>query len=44
MEIAFERLTTRLPSLRLVPGAVPAYRKSMVGRGLESLPVEWDDR
>ncbi|MFD0856408.1 cytochrome P450, partial [Actinomadura adrarensis] len=28
MEIAFERLTTRLPSLRLAPDAAPAYRKS----------------
>ncbi|MFC5746521.1 cytochrome P450 [Actinomadura rugatobispora] len=44
MEIAFERLTTRLPTLRLAPGAAPAYRRSMVGRGLESLPVEWDER
>jgi cytochrome P450 len=44
MEIAFERLTTRMPSLRLAPGTVPEYRKSMVGRGLTSLPVEWDDR
>ncbi|GLZ08672.1 cytochrome P450 [Actinomadura sp. NBRC 104412] len=44
MEIAFQRLTARLPSLRLVPGATPEYRKSMVGRGLASLPVEWDER
>jgi cytochrome P450 len=44
MEIAFERLTTRLPTLRLAAGAAPEYNKSMVGRGLQSLPVEWDDR
>lgn len=44
MEIAFQRLTARLPSLRLAPGAAPEYRKSMVGRGLASLLVEWDER
>jgi cytochrome P450 len=44
MEIAFERLVTRLPTLRLAPDAAPEYNKSMVGRGLQSLPVEWDDR
>ncbi|MBW8485440.1 cytochrome P450 [Actinomadura parmotrematis] len=45
MEIAVERLTARLPSLRLDTAAPPpAYRKSMVGRGLQTLPVEWDER
>ncbi|MEU5885169.1 cytochrome P450 [Spirillospora sp. NPDC047279] len=44
MEIAFEQLTSRMPSLRLAPGARPEYRRSLVGRGLTSLPVEWDER
>ncbi|MDL4774610.1 MULTISPECIES: cytochrome P450 [Thermomonosporaceae] len=41
LEIAFERLTARLPALRLVPGTETTYRKSLVGRGLTTLPVEW---
>ncbi|GAA3923037.1 hypothetical protein GCM10023085_00230 [Actinomadura viridis] len=41
MEIAFERLTTRLPTLTLAPGPDPVHRKSMVGRGFQSLPVQW---
>ena len=44
MEIAFQQLTRRLPSLRLVPGRRVEYRKSMVGRGLSGLLVEWDER
>jgi cytochrome P450 len=44
MEIAFRRLTDRMPSLRLVPGQTPAYRRSLVGRGLTALHVEWDER
>ncbi|MFG2005241.1 cytochrome P450 [Spirillospora sp. NPDC048911] len=44
MEIAFQQLITRMPSLRLAPGARPAYRRSLVGRGLAALPVEWDER
>ncbi|GAA2589493.1 cytochrome P450 [Actinomadura fulvescens] len=44
MEIAFQQLTTRVPSLRLAPDAEPAYRRSMVGRGLATLPVEWAER
>lgn len=44
MEIAFEQLSTRLPSLRLVPGQQVTYRKSLVGRGLSQLRVEWDER
>ncbi|MFC9975934.1 cytochrome P450 [Spirillospora sp. NPDC127200] len=41
MQIAFEQLTERMPDLRLAPGAVPVHRKSLVGRGLVALPVEW---
>ncbi|MEO5876914.1 MAG: cytochrome P450 [Streptosporangiaceae bacterium] len=44
MEIAFEQLTTRIPSLRLVPGEPVAYKKSMVGRGIAQMLVEWDER
>ncbi len=44
MEIAFEQLTTRLPSMRLVPGQQVGYRKSMVGRGVAQMLVEWDER
>ncbi|MEU6037336.1 cytochrome P450 [Actinomadura sp. NPDC047616] len=40
MKIAFERLTTRLPGLRQPPQRV-AYRRSLVGRGLTGLRVEW---
>ena len=41
MEIAFQQLLTRMPTLRLVPGEEADYRRSMVGRGLTRLPVEW---
>jgi cytochrome P450 len=44
MEIAFQQFTTRLPSLRLVPGQDVTYRRSLVGRGLSELLVEWDER
>ncbi|WP_336210340.1 cytochrome P450 [Nonomuraea sp. LPB2021202275-12-8] len=40
LRTALEVLGHRLPGLRLVPGPV-AYRRSIVGRGLASLPVEW---
>ncbi|GAA4155279.1 cytochrome P450 [Actinomadura keratinilytica] len=40
MRIAFERLTARLPGLRLPPQRV-AYHRSLVGRGLTALQVEW---
>lgn len=41
LRIAFERLLERLPSLRLVPDQTISYRRSLVGRGLPSLLVEW---
>jgi hypothetical protein len=41
MRIALERTMARLPSLRLVPGQEIAFRKSLVGRGLPRLLVEW---
>ncbi|MFI6522715.1 cytochrome P450 [Spirillospora sp. NPDC050679] len=41
MQIAFEQLVERMPDLRLAPGVVPVHRKSLVGRGLVALPVEW---
>jgi cytochrome P450 len=44
MEIAFQQLTTRLPSLRLVPEQEVTYRKSLVGRGIGQMLVEWDER
>ncbi|GAA3228653.1 cytochrome P450 [Actinocorallia longicatena] len=44
MEIAFQQFTTRLPSMRLVPGSSPVFKKSLVGRGLTTLQVEWDER
>jgi cytochrome P450 len=44
MEIAFQQLTTRLPSLRLVPDQQVSYRKSLVGRGISQMLVEWDER
>jgi cytochrome P450 len=44
MEIAFQQLTTRMPSLRLVPDQQVTYRKSMVGRGIARMLVEWDER
>jgi hypothetical protein len=44
MEIAVQQFTRRLPSLRLVPDQQVEYRRSMVGRGLSRLLVEWDER
>lgn len=44
MEIALQQLTRRMPSLRLAPDQHVEYRKSMVGRGLSRLLVEWDER
>ncbi|MFC4119235.1 cytochrome P450 [Nonomuraea zeae] len=41
LRTALEVLGHRLPGLRLVPGGPIAYRKSIVGRGLPSLLVEW---
>jgi cytochrome P450 len=41
LRIALERLTARLPGLRLVPDQDIDYRKSLVGRGLSRLLVEW---
>jgi cytochrome P450 len=44
MEIAFQQLTARMPSMRLVDDQEVTYRKSLVGRGLARLLVEWDER
>ncbi|MFC4585000.1 cytochrome P450 [Sphaerisporangium corydalis] len=41
LRTALEVLGERLPGLRLVPGQTIAYRRSIVGRGLPSLFVEW---
>ncbi|WP_424534866.1 cytochrome P450 [Sphaerisporangium viridialbum] len=41
LRTALEVLGRRLPGLRLVPGRPIAYRRSLVGRGLPSLLVEW---
>ncbi|MFB4274654.1 cytochrome P450 [Nonomuraea sp. MTCD27] len=41
LRTALEVLGHRLPRLRLVPGQEISYRRSIVGRGLPSLPVEW---
>ncbi|MBE1592445.1 cytochrome P450 [Nonomuraea angiospora] len=41
LRTALDVLGRRLPDLRLVPGAPVAHRKSIVGRGLTSLAVEW---
>ncbi len=41
LRTALEVLGRRLPGLRLVPGQDIAYRRSIVGRGLSSLAVEW---
>ncbi|MEV0163444.1 cytochrome P450 [Nonomuraea fuscirosea] len=41
LRTALEVLGRRLPRLRLVPGQAVAYRRSIVGRGLSSLAVEW---
>ncbi|GAA3688688.1 cytochrome P450 [Nonomuraea antimicrobica] len=41
LRTALEVLGRRLPRLRLVPGRAVAYRRSIVGRGLAALEVEW---
>ncbi|RJL20538.1 cytochrome P450 [Bailinhaonella thermotolerans] len=41
LRTALEVLTRRLPGLRLTPGQHIEYRRSIVGRGLPSLQVEW---
>jgi cytochrome P450 len=41
LRTALEVLGRRLPSLRLVPREPVAYRRSIVGRGLAALRVEW---
>ncbi|MFI7640183.1 cytochrome P450 [Nonomuraea sp. NPDC049400] len=41
LRTALDVLGRRLPHLRLVPGEPIAYRKSLVGRGLAALAVEW---
>ncbi|WP_214416668.1 cytochrome P450 [Sphaerisporangium fuscum] len=41
LRTAFEVLGDRLPRLRPVPGQPIAHRRSIVGRGLTSLLVEW---
>lgn len=41
LRTALEVLGRRLPGLRLAPGAPIAFRRSIVGRGLAGLPVEW---
>ncbi|UBU16491.1 cytochrome P450 [Nonomuraea gerenzanensis] len=41
LRTALEVLGRRLPGLRLAPGQAVAYRRSIVGRGLTSLLVEW---
>jgi cytochrome P450 len=41
LRTALEVLGDRLPGLRLVPDQPISYRKSIVGRGLPSLLVEW---
>ncbi len=40
LRTALDVLGGRLPGLRLVPGPI-TYRRSLVGRGLTTLPVEW---
>ncbi len=39
--IALERLLKQLPNLQLIPGDPPRWKKSMVQRGLERLPLAW---
>lgn len=41
LDIALRGLAERLPGLRLAPGRPIAYRRSLVGRGLPELWVEW---
>ena len=42
MRVALERLSARLPSLRLVPGQRLEYPPNIILRGLRELLVEWD--
>jgi cytochrome P450 len=42
LRIAFERLLTRLPNLRLDPNAVPQRLAHFWTRGYKTLPVVWD--
>jgi cytochrome P450 len=42
--VALERLSRRLPSLRLAAGHRVSYRPNLVNRSLEHLHVEWNDR
>ncbi|MER6577781.1 cytochrome P450 [Nonomuraea sp. NPDC001023] len=41
LRTALDVLGRRLPGLRLAPDAPVAYRRSLVGRGLSALEVEW---
>ncbi|MGW2143599.1 cytochrome P450 [Nonomuraea bangladeshensis] len=41
LRTALEVLGRRLPGLRLAPGEPVTYRRSLVGRGLTALRVEW---
>ncbi|HET9770784.1 MAG TPA: cytochrome P450 [Acidimicrobiia bacterium] len=42
LRIAFELLLTRLPGLRLAPGAEPTHRPTLMLRGYTELPLEFD--
>jgi cytochrome P450 len=42
MKIALEELVSRMPSLRLAPGARIEYVPAVPTRVIQSLPVEWD--
>ncbi|WP_238019298.1 cytochrome P450 [Dactylosporangium sp. AC04546] len=44
MSISIEVLSSRLPSLRIAPDQEVRHRRSVTGRGLERLMVEWDER
>jgi len=39
--IALQRLLERFPTLRLAPNDAPEWKRSMVQRGLERLPLTW---
>jgi cytochrome P450 len=44
-QVVLEVLTSRMPSLRLIDAGAPVrYRRAVLSRGVESLPVEWDER